>query len=247
MLAKSVDLARQRFAIMTALTEAINAAGLTAVAATLTADPTWRIFNMLWTAPTDIIKVCNEMGFQTVEDAVGWAARVNAAMGTTAQTFERLIDPPLDVNLGLLPSVPFAEIHKAIAEQCLLREDFFIEQSDANYRLPTKAQWQQIGKAFPMRGRKWIADVQDCDKFAKAFVGWLSMRGLGNMAVAFCGITPYDSAGTMLGGHAVALVMDSDKKLWFLDPQTGNLYEPTFAMLGGFFAAKTVKLARVYF
>lgn len=232
---------------MSQLSEAIMASGRENVAKMLKENPMWRIFNMLWTTPEDIIPVCHAMGFETVEDLVTWAARVNAAMAETAQTFERLIDPPLDVNLGLLPSIPFSAIHKAIAEQCLLREDFFIDHSDAAYRLPTKAQWEQIGKAFPARGRKWVASTFDCDDFTRAFVGWLSMRGLGNLAVAFCGITPYDAAGTLLGGHAVALVMDSDKKLWFLEPQDGKLYPPTYSILGGFFAAKTVKLARVYF
>jgi hypothetical protein len=232
---------------MSQLSEAIAAAGPQAVARAIASDPAWRVFNLLWTTPDEIAPTCKAMGFETVADVAGWVQRVSAAMGETAATFERLIDPPLDINPALLPSVPFPVIHQAIVDQCQRRDDFFIEQSDAAYKLPTRQQWEQLAQAFPMRGRKWVADSGDCDDFVKAFAGWLSMRGLGNLAVAFCAINPVNAAGDVIGGHAVALVMDADRKLWFCEPQDGKLYPPNYARLGGYFMAAGVKLARCFF
>jgi hypothetical protein len=89
--------------------------------------------------------------------------------------------------------------------------------------------------------------THNCDDYVNAFRGWLATNGLGNTANGFCSLTMYDSAGNMMGGHAVVLVMDSDRKLWFLEPQNGKLYEPTYAKLGGMFFATSVKIARAFF
>lgn len=231
---------------MSELTDAIRAAGPEAVAAGIAGDPTFRVFNLLWNSPEELIPACDRMGWQTLDELLAWVRGVNAAIGKT-ETFEELIDPQVSMFLAHMPTVDMPTIHAAIVAQCKLREDFFIDQSDALYHLPTKSQWDFLAASCPIKRRKWTAEVMDCDDFTNAFRGWLAGKGLGNLAQGFCGMTMYDYQDNLMGGHAVALVMDDTRKLWFLDPQPGKLFEVTNPRLGGMIFAKSAKLARVYF
>lgn len=231
---------------MSELTDAIKAAGPESVAAGIANDPTFRIFNLLWNSAEELIPACDRMGWQTLDDLLAWVRNVNTAIGDTT-TFEALIDPPVSLDLSAMPTVDMPTIHAAVVAQCKLRDDFFIDQSDALYRLPTKSQWELLAASCPIKRRKWAAETMDCDDYTNAFRGWLASKGLGNLAQGFCGMTMYDYQDDLMGGHAVALVMDDTRKLWWLEPQFGKLYEVTHARLGGMIFAKTVKIARAYF
>ena len=186
------------------------------------------------------------MGWQTVQEVVAWVQSVNIAIHNQA-AFVDLVDPIVAFKLEGLPKTDMPTIHKAIVDQAKTRDDFFIDQSDASYHLPTKAQWDHLASICPINRRKWVAEIGDCDDYARAFMGWLAINSLGNLAHGFCSLTMYDFGGTLIGGHAVVLVMDDTKKMWFLDPQSARLYEVTYPNLGGAIFGKTVKIARAFF
>lgn len=230
---------------MSALTDAIAAADPYAVARTIKSDPDWQVFCLLWDAPEEIIPACDRMGWQTLDELLRWVQDGNAAIRNT-QAFAELVDPRVPFELeGARVDMPV--IHQAIVDQASTREDFFIDQSDRSYVLLTKQQWEQLAQLCPVRRRKWVSETLDCDDYVNAFRGWLATKGFGNAAQGFCGLTMYDATGSMIGGHAVVLVMDDTRKLWFLEPQNGRLYDVTYPRLGGMIFAKSVRIARAYF
>lgn len=231
---------------MTALQDAIREAGPQAVAAMVRDNPDFRVFGLLFATPEELIAACDAMEWQTLDELLEWVRKVNAAIGNTA-TFVNLIDPPIPFTLEGMQTVDMPVIHAAIAAQCMLTAEFRIDQSDKLYHLPSKAQWETLAQLCPISRRNWVAEVGDCDDYVTAFRGWLSMHGLGNLAQGFGGLTMYDLFGGVCGGHAVVLVMDDTRKLWFLDPQPGKLFEVTFPRLGGIITAKSVKVARAFF
>lgn len=241
----------QRSSTMSALSDAIREYGPDNLAKVLTEQAHthagYRFFNLLYTEPSQIARACDRLGFTELPSFMAWADKVRDNLGAQVGAIEALIDPPIGVDLSACPTVEFPEIHKAMTEQATLRDDFFVDQTDRTYRLPTKAQWDKLAWSYPGGTKRWVETDNDCDDFANGFRGWLAMQGMGNLANGFCGITPYDSAGEIIGGHAVVLVMDSDKKIWFLDPKEGKLYPPTKASLGSYFFAASVKIARAYF
>ena len=231
---------------MSQLTDAINAAGPHTVARAIKDDPAFQVFQLLFDTPEELIPACEKMGWQTLDELLAWVRGANDAIGNTAG-FVDLVDPPVPFGLAGLPKVGMPIIHQAIVDQGKTRDDFFIDQSDATYHLPSKAQWEILANLCPVTRRNWVADVFDCDDRVTAFRGWLATKGLGNLAQGFCSISMYDSLGNLTSGHAVVLVMDDTHKLWFLDPQPGRLFEVTYPRLGGNIFAKTVKIARAYF
>lgn len=231
---------------MSQLTQTITAGIPEVLAPVVRAMPDLAVFNMAWSAPEELIPVCDALGFETLADLQAWVARVNTALGVSKDAFVKLCRPEPGVSRDGLVIAPFSTIHQAISAQCVLRSDIFVEQFDAAFMLPTKTQWDTIAANSPMRRHDWRESRNDCDDRVKWFLGWLAEYGLGNFAAGFCGLTMYDSAGEIVGGHAVALVCDADHKVWFLEPADGKLYPPTTATLGGI-AGSTVKIARVWF
>jgi len=214
----------------------------------LRAYPDFRILNLLWSDPSQLIPMCEKMGWNTVEDVSAWVVKVNAAIGNTS-AFVSMIDPHIDIDYDALARVDFAAIHRAVNEQCNIRSDVWFDQSDATYRLPTKEMLQKLATEFPGRTRKWLDTRHDCDDYVRQFLGWLAANGVGNLACAFCTQTPYRS-GSMIGGHATVIAVDNLLKVWIIEPQDGVLYEPKSiqaARLGGYWTADSMKLARVYF
>lgn len=233
---------------MSQLTDAIEQAGPANVAALIANDPAWRVFNLLWTAPEEIVPVCNRMGWQTLDDLIAWVHAMTGAVGNV-EAFEALIDPPLPgIDYWQLTNLQWRDIDQAMALQFTRRDDFFRDHSDASYRAPTKAQWDVIAAACPSHRRKHSGnDVFDCDEFARMAWGWLAQKGLGNLAAGYCATTAY-RAGKMIGAHAVVLVVDNEKKCWVWEPQAGRLFAPQDAIkLGGYFLADEIRLTRAYF
>ncbi len=233
---------------MSLLTDAIQAAGPANVAALIAKDPDFRVFNLLWNSPEELVPACERMGWQTLDDLIAWLHATNAAI-SNREAFEALIDPPVELDYWSIPTtLQWRDIDLAMATDFTRRDDFFRDHSDASYRAPTKAQWDVIAAACPSMRRKHSGnDVHDCDDFARHAWGWLAQKGLGNLAAGFCGTTAY-RAGKMIGAHAAVLVVDNEKKCWVWEPQAGRLFAPQDAIkLGGYFLADEIRLTRAYF
>lgn len=231
---------------MSELQDAIKVYGATNLARILRADPAFRILNLIWRTPDAIEQAFTRMGWTTTKQVTDWVGQMNVAVGNP-EAFAALVAPEVVLDMSVMPVVGIDVIHKAIVEQAGIRSDFAINQSDGNYRLASKTQLEWLGSICPVRSRTWVAETMDCDDFANAFRGWLAHNGLGNLAQGFCGLTMYDWAGNIAGGHALVLVMDDTKKLWFLEPQNGKLYEVTYPHLGNILFAKSVKIVLANF
>lgn len=215
----------------------------------LSNNPDFRVFNLLWTEPEQIFPMCKKMGWTTVEEVVTWVIEVNKAIGNT-EVFERLIDPPLEIDWNSLSYIEWPDVHKAIAEQSSIREDAQINQTDIRYKLASYEQLSLIAKTFYQTKKlKYITERNDCDDFVKALLGWLALKGLGNLCIGFAGTTSYYN-DTVVGGHALGIAVDDTKTVWLIEPQSGYLHKPTDRIspkLGGFLTANSMKLARIYF
>jgi len=230
---------------MSQLTDAIREVGPAAAAAAIANDPTWRVFNLLWTTPEEIIPACDKMGWQTLDDLVSWLQRVNLAVGDAA-AFEYLVDPPAPASIGGMKTIAWPKLHESIFATGLLSTDCLLHNSDGQYHLPTKVQWDAIAAACPTKRRKAAGgELYDCDDFVRAAQGWLAQKGLGNLAAAFAATRHYLGA-TATGGHAVVLVWDANLTPWQWEPQTGILHPAAYPKLGGNFLAQRVEYARVF-
>lgn len=230
---------------MSPLAKDIADAGPKNVAALVEQDPDFAVFGLLWQQPGRIIPACERMGWQSLGDLLSWVQRVNEAMGDTAQAFVELVDPPAPLALAGLPTAPWAELHKAIHATGLLAHDCLLDQSDALYHLPTKAQWDAIAAACPSQHWKHAGnETLDCDDHVRIAMGWLSAKGLGNCAAARAA-TRHKLGTTVIGGHAVVLVWDDTLTPWQWEPQKGTLHPVAFAKLGGHTLAQNIVYARV--
>jgi len=113
--------------------------------------------------------------------------------------------------------------------ELILRKKFphcDIKTWDLDYKVPTKDDmmawmrkyWLPILKIMTYR-----KDESDCDDYARAFWGVLSIYGMGGRPIGYLIVdTPQD-------GHAVAVFLDVDKTIWVIEPQQKNLSEAFFA------------------
>ena len=228
------------------LSDYINQHGAQSVARLVANDPAFSVFNLMWNSADEILPACQQMGLNTVDDVISWVHRVNQAIGNHG-VFASIVDPDVSIDVNSLQQIKWADIHAAIAKSFVLEDGFFISNSDSAYRLPTKAQWEELASKCPSKRKRHAqTEAHDCDDFAKHFLGWLASKGLGNLA---CGqITTIHKMGTsILGAHAVCIVIDSDKNVWQIEPQNGKLYPANYAKLGGFIFADRITLARCFF
>lgn len=229
---------------MSQLSDAIRQAGPEAVAAAITNDPAFAVFNLLWTEPQEIIPACEKMGWQTLEQVLAWVNATSSAIGNVS-AFEQLVDAPAPITLAGLTKIAWPKLHESIHATGLLSSDCMLHNSDAQYHLPTKQQWDTIAAACPSKRRKWASEVHDCDDFVRMAMGWLASKGLGNLAHAFAATR--NAMGTqIIGGHAVILVWDNTLTPWQWEPQTGTLHPASHPKLGGNFLANRVEYARIF-
>ena len=188
----------------------IKQQGSQQVAKALSGDSYFAVFNLLWNSPDEILPACQRMNLVTTDDVLNWVNRVNVAVGDP-KLFADAVDPDINLDIFSLPTIQWRDIHAAIAKDCKLADGYFLDHSDASYKLPTKEQWELIAKTCPSsRKRHTLTDTHDCEDFSKHFLGWLASKGLGNLA---CGqvVTLHYQGARVLGGHSVILAMDSDK------------------------------------
>lgn len=229
---------------MSELTDMITQTGAENVANIIKDDPNFRIFNLLWNDPKELIPVCNQMGFVTLTQLINWCNSVNVAIGNTV-AFEDLIDPVVNYSLSSFNKTAWNNLHVSIHATGLLSNDCILHNNDAEYYLPTKIQWQEILSKCPAKEYKWKNEHLDCDDFVNIARGWLSAKGLGNTANAFVATRHYLNA-VPTGGHAVLLVWDNTLTPWQFEPQNGLLYAVNYAKLGGNNLANRIEYARVF-
>lgn len=213
----------------------------------LESDPAFAMFNLCWTEPQEIAPACAALGLATKEDALRFVIGLQDAVGAAGPAFVNQVDPRIPVSYDSLAMVDWPVIHEAIAKQFKLHSSFRVDQSDRSYRLATHEQLMQIAALCPARRRRWAAERMDCEDFTRAFLGWLAGKGFGNLAIGFCGYLAFDWFGALVGGHAVALAMDTDHRLWLIEPQNGQLYPADYVKLGGFSAAARIELTRAIY
>lgn len=230
---------------MSALTDAINAAGPEQVAAAIKDDPAWAVFNLMWDQPSQIAPACDAMGWQTVDEVLAWVNATASAIGD-ARAFSLLVSPEAPASLVGMKKVAWLRLHEAIHATGLLASDCLLHNSDAEYHLPTKQQWEAIAQACPSKRWKHAGnDALDCDDHVRMALGWLSSKGLGNCAAAFTA-TRHLVGTQVTGGHAVVLVWDDTLTPWQWEPQRGTLHPVTWPKLGGNFLAQRVEYARIF-
>ena len=232
---------------MSELTDFIKAYPPDRLAIDLRADPAFELLNLLWVSPKELAPMCDDMGWQTVDDVVAWVGGVSSAIGNTKEFISR-VAPSVDFDVHGMADIPWHDIHVALSLQTTLAADLKIHQSDAHYRLPTRAQWVELASKCPVSRRPHSRnELMDCDDFAKAFIGWLASIGLGNCAAGFVGTRHYRDA-LITGGHALVAVLDNTKTVWMIEPQTGVLHAPSeSARLGGNWLANRLEVAIAIF
>lgn len=95
--------------------------------------------------------------------------------------------------------------------------------SDFTYGLFTEAQLRYVASKTPSSGLVWQEERMDCDGFAWAMKGWLAINGLENTAVAPVYFKAYKD-DTFLGAHAMLMALDTNFKVWLIEPQNGKMY-----------------------
>lgn len=197
----------------------------------------YEVFNTSWNTKEELLATVDSLGLTTLLEAEQYIKQLKA--GIVPEQF-------LNVVLKHGKDVTWPDIHKTIKEQ-FGHNSKYINNADASYKALSVEQLTTIAKLSPTSSIKWAKDTMDCDDFTKGFLGWLALHGLGNLAIGFVGYTAYDVFGNLLGGHAVALAIDDENKVWFIEPQDGKLYPVSYKRLGGYSTAHTIKLEQVVF
>ena len=101
----------------------------------------------------------------------------------------------------------------------LLKKYCFVENiriSDRFFTLCDKSNAEKIFGLSPIKFRKYQAEIYDCDDFSFSFMG-LYRWVIPNFAVGIIWTKT----------HAYNFFIDSDKKLWGIEPQSNKIFEVT--------------------
>lgn len=102
---------------------------------------------------------------------------------------------------------------------------------DPLFSLLAKYEIEEIAAAPLTAKSRYMVDIYDCDDFAMSYKAEIAHR------VAFATEIPYAlPLGYILAtiklkngeivGHAFNLVVDADYKVWFIEPQSGQFFDP---------------------
>lgn len=238
---------------MTQLTDLISTYGPERLAKDLQANKDFRIFNLLWNEPSQIIPLVNSMGWQTVEDVVKWVNSINGAFGQEyrIRRFCELIEPELSFKTDNLPKSNFADIQQAVRNGCPIHPECDFLAQDKDYVLLTQQQIAETAQKFRLQPRKYRAEVLDCDDFTRLYRGWLSEVGLGNAAIGEVHTWYYQPGETSAStAHSMAIAVDASRKVWFVEPQNGSMFDPrgtNARFIGGNLTAAKYDVGRVVF
>jgi hypothetical protein len=105
-------------------------------------------------------------------------------------------------KLGL---ITLKEIHTLLSPLC----QTFI--SDENFNTTSKEEAMKFTEETKVQNDKWVAENHDCDNFSFALMGYWS-QGLYSfpLGIAWSGL------------HAFNIMVDDDKQIWIIEPQTNK-------------------------
>ena len=93
--------------------------------------------------------------------------------------------------------------------------------SDAHYKLIDIEHFKKWLKLNPVNSKTYELETHDCDNFSKELLGDVSHW---DPALAFAEVWMRPPGG---GCHALNAIIDLDKKLWLVEPQTDQIFKPT--------------------
>lgn len=202
----------------------LAAADLSAAWAYVQAHSEYRCVAMLVPGPQGLVDFIDSQGWNTIEEAQAGCARLDAMLGLnttvpTEVTFTRADLPTVSSGIfgsAILQEVldPESIVHWSNGPDVVLNDD--------SYGLPTAQQLLELITAFHASGA-WAPNTNDCDDYARAFMGWLSAQGLGNVAIAEVGFRAYED-GAMTVNHVACIGVDTDRNVWWLDPWVSLMY-----------------------
>ena len=92
-----------------------------------------------------------------------------------------------------------------------ITQNLFI--SDLRFRLTSKEEAEKFTNATKLKFRRWIREDFDCDNFSFALLGYWS-ESLESFAFGIAWSRT----------HAFNIMIDKDKKIWIVEPQTNRYY-----------------------
>ena len=93
-----------------------------------------------------------------------------------------------------------------------------IHFADSNYKTTTKTEMMRFLKNDIIDKNIYVSELYDCDDFSFALMGSISCQDWG--ALPF-GILWTDVPG---GAHAVNVFIDSNRKVWIIEPQNDKIF-----------------------
>lgn len=91
--------------------------------------------------------------------------------------------------------------------------------TDPNYRVMTLDNLKAIIKACPSNTYKYAKNSLDCDDFVRIFLGWLSQKGQGDLAIGWCrGWLEFPNKVVY---HAMCWGL-TNEGLYYFEPQNDN-------------------------
>lgn len=139
------------------------------------------------------------------------------------------LPPPPDSGTRL----DSARVRKLLLETLRLpRSKCFV--GDRNYLAYPREQLEAFLAAQDLDKVKWVAEIHDCDDFARVLCGaerqWFRQHKLGQYGSTLgtiWGDIRRSETDTEPRPHAVNVFIDADLELWLVEPQTDVLSKPT--------------------
>jgi len=123
---------------------------------------------------------------------------------------------PIPVPITVTPRITNIELGQILKPYCSN-----IWQSDENYSTININSLKNFLGVNPVSERKYILDSFDCDEFSFELMGNIQAW---NGSGAFGIVWGNNKNG---GAHAWNFFIDQNKKLWYVEPQTDIIFEPT--------------------
>jgi hypothetical protein len=94
--------------------------------------------------------------------------------------------------------------------------------SDETYSTINKKALEEFLRVNPVSERKYYTDIHDCDNFSFELNGEVSLWSKGGTFGVVWGNRAIDDAP-----HAWNFFIDENKTLWYVEPQTDELFSPS--------------------
>jgi len=123
--------------------------------------------------------------------------------------------------------IPYAEVNQLLRQQLSnrLKSNVIIILSDSKYCLIKSTKVQEIYSKSNLKNLSYEAEKHDCDDYSvlmKAeFVKAVKKDSSARYAYA-AGIV----YGNIPSPHAINWYIDENRKLWFIEPQNGDIFAP---------------------